>query len=389
MKFILKKFDTTIAQIELTRNGFSKIEDYGSNIDDIDTFLQKRRYSGNRRNEIKARSLESEVMLTRLANNEDGYWLSYDNDYITSWSDLLHHSGSLQTSGRTSIATSPSGMQPKRFENGRMYKQDLFEGEAIGEVLSSLFLEACDEKNHIPYRFGDTTSTCVSYSWKPLQFIPMYDLMGNYIRENHPDIINKIDKHYPKQSDEFKEEKYIDLYMDRIYNKLPLRDKPTVFEAIAERYGVTNYGEHLRKMVTLDYIICNVDRHLNNFGLMTNGEVYEPAPIFDNGRSFGVSLEKGFDFNKAPALPFGSTQKRNLQAVDSYEFQLDPQKLISLCDKHIPDTVCKTYTYQMFEKRMREQYPETIPLFDELHGERLKLQIAELQKELDAMNRGL
>lgn len=36
-------------------------------------------------------------------------------------------------------------MQPKRFERGKMYKADLFPGEAISEVLLSLYLEACDE----------------------------------------------------------------------------------------------------------------------------------------------------------------------------------------------------------------------------------------------------
>lgn len=46
----------------------------------------------------------------------------------------------------------------------------------------------------------------------------------------------------------------------------------------------------LDRMIVLDYIIANEDRHLNNFGLLRNAETLEWigfAPIFDSGTSLG------------------------------------------------------------------------------------------------------
>jgi hypothetical protein len=55
-----------------------------------------------------------------------------------------------------------------------------------------------------------------------------------------------------------------------------------------ERLGVPGAKDALDKMLTLDYIISNEDRHFNNFGLLRNAETLEwlgLAPIFDSGTS--------------------------------------------------------------------------------------------------------
>lgn len=52
--------------------------------------------------------------------------------------------------------------------------------------------------------------------------------------------------------------------------------------------GITNIQHGLNQMLTLDFIIVNEDRHLNNFGLIRNAETLEyisVAPIYDNGTS--------------------------------------------------------------------------------------------------------
>ena len=49
----------------------------------------------------------------------------------------------------------------------------------------------------------------------------------------------------------------------------------------------------LDRMLVLDYIIGNTDRHTNNFGLIRNVDTLEwmgPAPIFDSGTSLGCDL---------------------------------------------------------------------------------------------------
>lgn len=62
------------------------------------------------------------------------------------------------------------------------------------------------------------------------------------------------------------------------------------FVNICEGLGVKNIVRDLDKMLVLDYIIANEDRHVNNFGLLRNAETLEWigfAPIYDSGSSLG------------------------------------------------------------------------------------------------------
>ena len=43
--------------------------------------------------------------------------------------------------------------------------------------------------------------------------------------------------------------------------------------------------DYLCKVLTLDMICLNEDRHLNNLAIIMRGEEFFPAPIFDNGVS--------------------------------------------------------------------------------------------------------
>lgn len=54
--------------------------------------------------------------------------------------------------------------------------------------------------------------------------------------------------------------------------------------------GIQNVTEFLDRMIVLDYIIANEDRHLNNFGAIRNANTLEwigMAPIYDSGSSLG------------------------------------------------------------------------------------------------------
>lgn len=54
--------------------------------------------------------------------------------------------------------------------------------------------------------------------------------------------------------------------------------------------GAPDVVPALDRMIVLDYLIANEDRHLNNFGLLRNAETLEWigfAPIFDSGSSLG------------------------------------------------------------------------------------------------------
>jgi len=61
------------------------------------------------------------------------------------------------------------------------------------------------------------------------------------------------------------------------------------FLALCSQLGISNVQEEIDKMLVIDYLIVNIDRHLNNFGAVRHAETLEwvgVAPIFDSGASF-------------------------------------------------------------------------------------------------------
>lgn len=64
--------------------------------------------------------------------------------------------------------------------------------------------------------------------------------------------------------------------------------------AVIEKYG---NGDDFRRMMVLDALILNIDRHLGNFGLLVDNDTLKPigtAPVFDHNRSmlFNLSDER-------------------------------------------------------------------------------------------------
>ena len=100
----------------------------------------------------------------------------------------------------------------------------------------------------------------------------------------------------------------------------------------AEQLGVKNIREQTEKMIVLDFLIGNEDRHFNNFGLIRNAVTLEwigVAPIFDCGTSLWYntqeSLIKPLSAN-LPAKPFKKTHREQIKLVKDFSW-LDMKKL--------------------------------------------------------------
>ena len=98
-----------------------------------------------------------------------------------------------------------------------------------------------------------------------------------------------------------------------------------------EKIGINGIVNALDQMITLDYIIANEDRHLNNFGLIRNAETLEwvgVAPIFDSGSSLGYELMPAQIRGNAEVecKPFKKHHKAQLELVTSFDW-LDFSKL--------------------------------------------------------------
>lgn len=87
-----------------------------------------------------------------------------------------------------------------------------------------------------------------------------------------------------------------------------------------EHLGIPGMEQSLDMMLTLDYLIVNQDRHLNNFGAVRNSETLEwvgPAPLFDSGSSLWYLEPPTFihTWSIKDSKPFLSTHDGQIQLV--------------------------------------------------------------------------
>lgn len=165
------------------------------------------------------------------------------------------------------------GAQPKWVSKASAWlKKDYVGGEAITETLVSLFLTSCLNVRELEARyvgycvFCPQDDTCLSRSFlkEGESFIPLYDA----IRALKP-----------------KEQEFMDFegkleYIDSVYE------------------GVLGYSckRWLLKVLTLDVMFRNTDRHLSNLGFIADRQDnLRIAPVFDNGLALGVSEGAYYD----------------------------------------------------------------------------------------------
>lgn len=367
MKTTLKHYDQDLAILNINADGsiasVTPISgDYHKMVDDISSFLEERRYPASRPESrlLRSKSRLDEYRATRLSNSEDGIWLMF-NDNILTWDQLLDASGATDKSGQiTIIAAAPEGMQPKRLQSGFMRKMDLFPGEALSEVLLSLYLEASGETDMVTYRLGLTDGECVSPSYKPkYDYIPMRVMLEEHIRKTHPELYAKS-----KPND-----RVLDAWYNHVYRRTPVAQRADIFCDAVAAYGISreDYLTYLSRMATLDAIFGNTDRHLNNFGIMYNNETgaYEPGLLFDNGRALGVGQDYAritkYGIGNQPAQPFATRQRTNIKAVPTYDFRFDVVKFLELYQKHVePYELATTPQLHLFWKQLKKHHPQDV-----------------------------
>lgn len=92
-----------------------------------------------------------------------------------------------------------------------------------------------------------------------------------------------------------------------------------------EGLGVKDIGPAVDKMIVLDYIIANEDRHQNNFGLVRNADTLEwigVAPIFDSGSSLGYDKLPGqiLSGKDVECKPFKRRHEDQIKLVTSFDW---------------------------------------------------------------------
>ena len=105
----------------------------------------------------------------------------------------------------------------------------------------------------------------------------------------------------------------------RVFHSQMMRDSDSEFTHIlrcCDSLGIVGVRSEIEKMLTLDYIIANEDRHYNNFGFVRNANTLEWigfAPIFDSGTSlWHNSLDIG---SERKCQPFYQSHDEQLRLI--------------------------------------------------------------------------
>ena len=110
-------------------------------------------------------------------------------------------------------------------------------------------------------------------------------------------------------------------------NDRSLRDH---FFDCCEALGIPEVKDSLDKMLTLDYIISNEDRHWNNFGVLRNAETLAwigLAPVFDSGTSLWHDTQNVGRAVKCK--PFRNDHAKQIKLVEDFSW-FNPKALDGL-----------------------------------------------------------
>ena len=151
-----------------------------------------------------------------------------------------------------------------------------------------------------------------------------------------------------------------------------------------EELGIRDIIPALDKMIVLDYIIANEDRHLNNFGVIRQAESLKwigVAPIFDSGSSFGYDklisqIRSGKDI---VCKPFKKRHEEQLKLVSDFKW-IDFGKL-----KGIGEFMRKTYSDERAKELISENRISAIVEMTETRIEQLQTFAQNYEREEDTV----
>ena len=395
MKYLLKNKDKVVLEFEVAlkhSNISNNFEEYAENIiikdknllpismdsnniqKNLLSWIKKRKAPTNRSyikkiiSTYKDNTREEKIMdyvnISFALSLNDSYWITpadkkyswqqynlYTNDFEKSLELAAFGILSQKVSGFTSSPEyTTNGMLPKCWhrENSEIY---LYKGSSKiyenGEVYSEYYMSQVAKLLDFTYTHydlkefhGQLVSTCPIFTNENEGYMAIgYYIDPNIRKEKGFTLISEVEKVYGKES--------------------------------------------LQNLMLFDALICNVDRHLGNFGMIIDNntnEILRPAPIFDNGLSMMTTLsteelkddkrflgfeKSAFEISFNNQLEY-STQPRhipNLEKLQSFEFQKHkkfniPDEWLESIQKAIQDRAklaidfcCKNYVTTTFKSQ--------------------------------------
>lgn len=278
-RLVITSFETTLGYITKSSNG-----EYSFKLLNCASMLHKLMLAGlsesSSSKEIAHWMGEHLTVTQARANRSDCYpsWCRTMEDEIyavNGFVDCPARSWYYDQQGVGTMNSNSSylGAQKKWVTNSHTwFKQDLLGGEAVAETLVSLFLSSCVnitefEAGFVAYGVSTTGSNlCYSYSFlkEGESFIPLYDA------------IRALKPKWSEFTDFDGKLEYIN----------------SVYKGVLGH----SYKRWLLRVLTLDVMFRNTDRHLSNLGFIADGQGnLRLAPIFDNGLALGVAAGSYYD----------------------------------------------------------------------------------------------
>lgn len=239
------------------------------------------------------------------------------------------------------VSGSSTGTQVKYFYENVWYKLNKVGYEDVAEVLVSKVLSCSNMKNYVSYK------KCVVNKKKSCCSVNFLGMSENYIS------LQRLYQLYYNRE-----------LLDTIRSVEDVKERIDYIIDFVKSMTGLDMTEYLGKMLCLDMLILNTDRHFNNIGLIVNKEMdqYRLAPIFDNGNSllsnisefpFDVSIEENIE--KAVGQPFAANLERQAMEL-GFGLKINYSKLYQLLENEPESRALEVLKYQLnrYEKIIRD-----------------------------------
>lgn len=204
---------------------------------------------------------------------------------------------------------SSKGSQPKFYDNGYWYKQNLKGYEDTAECLVSKVLACSNLTNYVIYEkcIVNNRKGC-----KSMEFTKENESFQSFQRI-HEQMLGRS-------------------LSDVVRGLSDVKERIQYTIDFFKEYTDYDVSEYLGNVLRLDALILNQDRHFNNLGVIINqetGQIRE-APIFDNGDSLMSDIGK---------FPYEDSLEENMERCFAQPFSINPYEQI----KYLPCTLKLDY----------------------------------------------
>ncbi len=156
-----------------------------------------------------------------------------------------------------------------------------------------------------------------------------------------------------------------------IYKTEPRRENETIHAHLISRcraFGIDGVEDFLDRMMQVDFILANSDRHLGNFGFLRDANTLEfmgPAPLFDNGTALwnqdaGNKILRGLNLCR----PFDNLHENQIKFVN--HFHITPQMLADIPEIFEEIMIMKSRLSKERIRSIREALSENIESFNRI-----------------------